>query len=152
MLHLELSFNCQQKWLWIVITWWCTRSCPALCDHMDYSPLDSFVHGILQAWILEWVGLPFPSPGDFPDPGIEHLSPASSALQANSLWSEPPGSPIYLYIKNFQIIIGQCSPLEYVISQYFKYKVFIHSFFKSENEWNRKENKKDLMIFCVRIF
>ena len=35
-----------------------------------------------------WSGLPFPSPGDFPDPGIESGSPA---LQADSLPSEPPG-------------------------------------------------------------
>ena len=35
-----------------------------------------------------WSGLPFPSPGDLPDPGIE---PRSSALQADSLPSEPPG-------------------------------------------------------------
>ena len=36
-----------------------------------------------------WSGLPFPSPGDLPNPGIEHGSPA---LQADSLASEPPGS------------------------------------------------------------
>ena len=35
-----------------------------------------------------WRGLLFPSPGDFPDPGIEPWYPA---LQADSLWSEPPG-------------------------------------------------------------
>jgi len=37
-----------------------------------------------------WSGLPFPSPGDLPDPGIESMSPA---LQADSLPSEPPGKP-----------------------------------------------------------
>ena len=37
-----------------------------------------------------WSGLPFPSPGDLPDPGIE---PRSPALQADALTSEPPGSP-----------------------------------------------------------
>jgi len=37
-----------------------------------------------------WSGLPFPSPGDLPDPGIEPMSPA---LQADSLPSEPPGKP-----------------------------------------------------------
>ena len=37
-----------------------------------------------------WSGLPFPSPGDLPDPGIE---PESPALQADSLPSEPPGEP-----------------------------------------------------------
>ena len=50
---------------------------------MDYT-----VHGILQARILEWV--PFPSPNDLPNPGIE---PRSLALQADSLPSEPPGKP-----------------------------------------------------------
>ena len=35
-----------------------------------------------------WSGLPFPSPGDFPDPGIKSRSPA---LQADTLPSEPPG-------------------------------------------------------------
>ena len=35
-----------------------------------------------------WSGLPFPSPGDLPDPGIE---PRSPALQADSLLSGPPG-------------------------------------------------------------
>ena len=34
-----------------------------------------------------WRGLPCPSPGDLPDPGIE---PGSPALQAESLPSEPP--------------------------------------------------------------
>ena len=37
-------------------------------------------------------GLPFPSPGDLPNPGIK---PRSPALQADSLLSEPPGKPIY---------------------------------------------------------
>ena len=35
-------------------------------------------------------GLPFPSPGDLPDPGIEPMSPA---LQTDYLPSEPPGKP-----------------------------------------------------------
>ena len=37
-----------------------------------------------------WSGLPFPSPGDLPDPGIESGFPA---LQADALTSEPPGKP-----------------------------------------------------------
>ena len=35
-----------------------------------------------------WSGLPFRSPGDLPDPGIEAGSPA---FQADALTSEPPG-------------------------------------------------------------
>ena len=37
-----------------------------------------------------WSGLPFPSPGDLPDSGIE---PGSPALQADILTYEPPGKP-----------------------------------------------------------
>ena len=37
-----------------------------------------------------WSGLPFPSPGDLPNPGIEI---GSLVLQADSLPSEPPGKP-----------------------------------------------------------
>ena len=38
-----------------------------------------------------WSGLPFPSPGDLPDPGIKAGSPA---LEADALASEPPGKPV----------------------------------------------------------
>ena len=38
-----------------------------------------------------WSGLPFPSPGDLPNPGIE---PGSPALEADALSSEPPGKPL----------------------------------------------------------
>ena len=37
-----------------------------------------------------WSGLPFPSPGDLPDPGIK---PGSPALQADTLPAEPQGKP-----------------------------------------------------------
>ena len=38
-----------------------------------------------------WSGLPFPSRGDLPDPGIE---PRSPTLQTVALPSEPPGKPV----------------------------------------------------------
>ena len=65
------------------------QSCLTLCDHMDYSLPDSSVHGIFFRQ-GNWSGLPFPSPGDLPNPGIE---PGSPALQADALLSEPPGKP-----------------------------------------------------------
>ena len=40
-----------------------------------------------------WSGLPFPSPGDLPNPGIE---PGSPALQTDALPSEPLGKPKWL--------------------------------------------------------
>ena len=36
------------------------------------------------SWQEYWSGLPFPPPGDPPNPGIEPMSPMSPALQANS--------------------------------------------------------------------
>ena len=52
-----------------------------------------------------WSVLPFPSPGDLPDPGIEPVSPA---LRADALTSEPPGNPnILKYHLNFMLVKGQ---------------------------------------------
>ena len=48
-----------------------------------------------------WSGLPFPSLGDLPDPGIE---PGSPALQADSLPSEPPGKPMCIHKKEDSVI------------------------------------------------
>ena len=45
---------------------------------------------IKKRWQEYWSGLPFSSPGDLPDSGIE---PRSPALQADALPSEPPGKP-----------------------------------------------------------
>ena len=44
-----------------------------------------------------WTGLPFPSPGDLPNPGIE---PGSPVLQADALLSEPPGKSLLVWCKS----------------------------------------------------
>ena len=62
------------------------QSCLTVCDSLDCSPPHSSVHEILQAIILECVATSVSRV--LPDPGIE---PASPALQADSLVSEPPG-------------------------------------------------------------
>ena len=49
-----------------------------------------------------WSGLPFPSLGDLPDPGIE---PRSPALQADALTSEPPGKPRVKQILSYEVVI-----------------------------------------------
>ena len=46
-----------------------------------------------------WNGLPFPSPGDLPNPGIE---PESPALQADALPSEPLGTFTHLFKRLFR--------------------------------------------------
>ena len=50
---------------------------------------------IIQSRILS--GLPCSPPGDLPNPGMELRSPA---LQAGSLQSEPPGKPLWLWIRH----------------------------------------------------
>ena len=52
-----------------------------------------------------WSGLPFPSLGDLPDPGIE---PKSSALAGKFFTSVPPRKPYTMY---FQIADGVFSDL-----------------------------------------
>ena len=65
------------------------QSCPTLCDPVDCSPPAPLSMGFSRREY--WSGLPFPSPGDLPDPGTE---PKSPALQADALTSEPPGKPM----------------------------------------------------------
>ena len=83
------------------------QSCLILCDPVNYNLPGSFVHGISRHEYLS--GLPFPSPGDLPNPGIK---PQSPALQADSLPSEPPGKPhltvLQLKILFFILIHEDC--------------------------------------------
>ena len=58
---------------------------------MDSSLPGSSIHGISQQEY--WGGLPFPPPGDLPDPGIKHTSPVSSAWAGRFFTIEPPGKP-----------------------------------------------------------
>ena len=60
-----------------------------------------------------WNGLPFPTPGDLPDPEIELVSPKSSALAGGFFTTEPPG--IYIHI---WIVLGT---LKYYIDFYYYY-------------------------------
>ena len=71
---------------WSLIKVLVVQSCLTLHDTMDFGPPGSSLCGIFQAWILEWVAIPFPR--DIPSPGIKARSPV---LQVDSLPSEPPG-------------------------------------------------------------
>ena len=77
-------------WLHIRLVCSVAQSCLILCDPMDCRPPGSFVHGILQARILEW--LPFPPPGNLPHSGIEPVSPE---LAGWFFTTEPPTNKAY---------------------------------------------------------
>ena len=82
---------------------------PLFCDLMDCHPPGSPVHGIPKGLLhLHWqVGslplappgnhqqywsvLPFPTPGNLPDPGIK---PPSPALAGGFFTAEPPRKPL----------------------------------------------------------
>ena len=52
----------------------------------------------------DWSGLPFPSPGDLPDPGIE---PESPVLQADFFPSDPPWKPQWSQIQHDpRVLVG----------------------------------------------
>ena len=57
-------------------TLWAGLLCPRDCFRQEY-----------------WSGLPFPPPGDLPDPGIKLESSASPALAGRFFATEPPGKP-----------------------------------------------------------
>ena len=83
---------------WIEYTWKeciVTQSCPALCDPMNYSPTGSSVRGISRQEY--WSGLPFPSPGDLPDAGIESESPTLQADSSSSSSFNPLKRQTFIY-------------------------------------------------------
>ena len=61
-----------------------------------------------------WSGLPFPSPGDLPHPGIE---PGSPSLWADALTSEPPGKPQLVATLNYSVFQTENHPIILVVSE-----------------------------------
>ena len=53
-----------------------------------------------------WSGLPFPTPGDLPDPGIEPASLASPTLAGGFFTTLPPGKP-FIYLKTLKQVGSQ---------------------------------------------
>ena len=79
---------------------------------MDCSPPGSSVHGILQA--RNWSGLPYPSPGDLPGPGIKLaylMLPALAGgfFTTNVTWTWVVGTKLYclasLTIPSFSMVL-----------------------------------------------
>ena len=68
------------------------QSCPTLCNPWTVAHQAPLSMGFSRQEY--WSGLPFPSPGDLPNPGIK---PRSPTLHADALTSAPPGSVVNIY-------------------------------------------------------
>ena len=81
--------NSKQRRNFRVLSCLVAQSCPTLCNPLDRSPPGSSDRGIFfrQAY---WSGLPFPTPRNLPNPGIEPVSPT---LRVDSLPIESSGKP-----------------------------------------------------------
>ena len=69
----------------------CDQLCPTLCNPMNFNAPGSSVHGPTRQEYCS--GLPFPTRGDLPDPGVEHTSSASPASVSGFFITEPHGKP-----------------------------------------------------------
>ena len=84
--------------------------CLTLCDPMDCSPPGFYVHGILQARVLEWVAMPS-SRGNLPDPGIKPRSLTSTALAGRFFTTSATWAATYMctYICTYMYITSALS-------------------------------------------
>ena len=79
------------------------RLCPTVCNPMDHGRSGSSVRGIFFRQ-ESWNGLPFPPPGDLPDPGIKPQSPALQILYLLSHQGSP-GVYVSLQFKGKRVFL-----------------------------------------------
>ena len=93
------------------------------CDSVDCSPPNSFVHGISQARLLEWVAISFSRRSSWWRDQTQVSCRQSPALKLDSLSNEPEGKPsktmwlyliftIFYFIFNWRILALQCSAIQ----------------------------------------
>ena len=83
------------------------QSCLTLGDPTNCSSPGSSIHGILQQ--KYWSGLPCPSPGDLPHPGIKPVSPA---MVGRFFTTEPTGKPTFQHQSvQFSSVTQSCPTL-----------------------------------------
>ena len=113
----------------------CAQSCLTLCDPLDCSPPGSSVQGFPRK--EDWSGLPFPSPGDLPGPGME---PTFPALACRVFTTVPQGKPTsFQYLPS--ILWGDVSlfiflPGSNVHTIFTAFKVHIMGFLRSSGSYD----------------
>ena len=88
-----ISLGLTQGKILILLSLSFAQLCPTLCDPMDCSPQAPLSMGFSRQEYQN--GLPFPPPGDLPNPGME---PGSLALQADSLPLSHQRSPALAHL------------------------------------------------------
>ena len=111
------------------------RGCTSLCMRVRFSLFATSWTVAHQAPLSMgfsrqeyWSGLPFPSPGDLPNPGME---PLSTALQADSLLFEPLGKPMPIYTP--LLMIYETAHFSTPLTTKHTFKIFF-SFSMGEND------------------
>ena len=92
-----------------------------------------------------WSGLPFPSPGNIPDPGLE---PRFPSLQADTLTSEPPGN----LATNLLIVEGQWHSMSTMVWQG-PIEVFTTLPFtlrESEHQLGREKKREPILFWTMK--
>ena len=98
------------KYIYIMLLFCCLSRAKLFCDPMDCSPPGPLSMGFPRQEY--WSGLPFSSPGDLPNPGIEPLSPM---LAGRFFTTEPPGKPSLspaTAAKSLQSCPTLCDPID----------------------------------------
>ena len=104
----QLWAVCTQSCIQQIIV--CAQSCVTLCNPMDCSPPGASVWNSSRQEY--WSGLPFPTPGDLPDPGIKPASP-SNLLHCRQIlyhWTTRGGGEELISSEPTVFLGGQVSP------------------------------------------
>ena len=117
-----------ESWVWyrvVAASVWCTTTqvgcaCVLSCIRLFVTPRTVAHQAPLSMGFSRreyWSGLPFPPPGDLPNPGIEPVSLVSPALAGRFLTTAPPGKPLLGEGSNYHALGWKQSNSKGLISQ-----------------------------------
>ena len=132
----------QPQWKTVCVL--CARtlqSCPTLCDLWTVACQAPLSMGFSRQEY--WSGLPCPLPGDLPNQGIKPISPASPALQASSLSTDPLGKPwktVWNFLKKLRTTIWSSNSIPGLISRDdHTLKIYMHPNVHSSTSYNSQD-------------
>ena len=116
--------NCKEEWYWMLKSLnsrisEVTQSCPTLCNPMDYSLPGSYIHGIFQARVLEWVAISFSRGSPWPRDWIQVSRIAGKRF---TIWATREVPLINMVIMMIEQDISSINPDRVQIKQLTKVK------------------------------